>query len=249
MNSNGRAVIGHRGNGKNSLTGSDIPENTLKAFRAADDAGVDAFETDIRLTKDRVPILFHDHEYKDKLVSDYTFQELKSEIPEVTTFEELIQAFPQKPIYLELKHEVDNDYLLPFLAEKYRSNLTSHQIKVISFTMDFLVKIKSLCPEAYCGWIATSVFSDPGRLKLFIFKKDVEYVKKVNIDAIYGHYLSFLTRSAVKKGKRLGVEVGVGMINNRFWFYRSQWLGIRLVFTDYPQKVIHWINQSAWRFK
>jgi glycerophosphoryl diester phosphodiesterase len=37
------------------------PENTLEAFRAAIDLGVDGIETDIRLTSDGVPILFHDH--------------------------------------------------------------------------------------------------------------------------------------------------------------------------------------------
>ncbi|MBI3863482.1 MAG: glycerophosphodiester phosphodiesterase [Planctomycetia bacterium] len=39
----------------------ELPENTLAAFRAAIEMGVDGIETDIRLTADGVPILFHDH--------------------------------------------------------------------------------------------------------------------------------------------------------------------------------------------
>ena len=37
------------------------PENTLEAFREAIDLGVDGIETDIRVTADGVPILFHEH--------------------------------------------------------------------------------------------------------------------------------------------------------------------------------------------
>src|SRR5947209_3766097 len=37
-----------------------VPENTLDAFSAAADAGVDGIETDIRSDVDGVPILFHD---------------------------------------------------------------------------------------------------------------------------------------------------------------------------------------------
>jgi glycerophosphoryl diester phosphodiesterase len=41
------------------------PENTLEAFRAAIEMRVDGIETDIRLTADGVPVLFHDHLTRD----------------------------------------------------------------------------------------------------------------------------------------------------------------------------------------
>src|SRR5437588_5716231 len=36
------------------------PQNTLPAFEAAFDLGVSSVETDVHLTADRVPVLFHD---------------------------------------------------------------------------------------------------------------------------------------------------------------------------------------------
>src|SRR6266436_1206940 len=48
-------VISHRGYHVRA------PENTLESFAAAVAMGVDGIETDIRLSADRVPILFHDH--------------------------------------------------------------------------------------------------------------------------------------------------------------------------------------------
>ena len=47
-------VIAHRG------YSGRAPENTLPAFEAAIEAGAPALELDVRLTKDRVPIVFHD---------------------------------------------------------------------------------------------------------------------------------------------------------------------------------------------
>ncbi len=48
------SVTGHRGNAEWA------PENTMCSFEQALDLGVDALETDVRLSKDRVPFLFHD---------------------------------------------------------------------------------------------------------------------------------------------------------------------------------------------
>src|SRR5829696_8554802 len=49
-----RPVIAHRG-----APGS-APENTMPAFQLAARQGADAFELDVRLTADGVPVVFHD---------------------------------------------------------------------------------------------------------------------------------------------------------------------------------------------
>jgi glycerophosphoryl diester phosphodiesterase len=49
-----RPVIAHRG------ASADRPENTLEAFRLALAQGADAFELDVRITRDGVPVLMHD---------------------------------------------------------------------------------------------------------------------------------------------------------------------------------------------
>ena len=47
---------GHRGDRKH------FPENTMSAFKAALDLGIDAIETDVRMTKDGVLVLIHDRD-------------------------------------------------------------------------------------------------------------------------------------------------------------------------------------------
>ena len=49
-------VIGHRG------AKAYAPENTLAAIHAAADMGIEWVELDVKLTKDSVPIIFHDDE-------------------------------------------------------------------------------------------------------------------------------------------------------------------------------------------
>jgi glycerophosphoryl diester phosphodiesterase len=52
-----RITLGcHRGDRKN------FPENTMSAFRAAVDLGLDAIETDIRMTKDGHLVIMHDRD-------------------------------------------------------------------------------------------------------------------------------------------------------------------------------------------
>ncbi|KAF2706557.1 GDPD-domain-containing protein [Pleomassaria siparia CBS 279.74] len=55
-------VIGHRGLGKNtgSRTSLQLGENTLQSFIAAANLGAHYVEFDVQLTKDHVPVIYHD---------------------------------------------------------------------------------------------------------------------------------------------------------------------------------------------
>jgi len=69
-------IIGHRG------ACAYAPENTLESIRAAADMGCEWVELDVKLTKDEVPIIFHDEELSritngSGLVKDKTLQELR----------------------------------------------------------------------------------------------------------------------------------------------------------------------------
>ncbi len=69
-------VIGHRGNSGNA------PANTMEAIRQAIDIGVDMIEIDVRLTKDRIPVLIHNDTVDETtdgkgLVSDMSFDQIR----------------------------------------------------------------------------------------------------------------------------------------------------------------------------
>ena len=55
-------LIGHRGLGKNQLsrTSLQLGENTIESFIAASNLGASYVEFDVQLTKDHVPVIYHD---------------------------------------------------------------------------------------------------------------------------------------------------------------------------------------------
>jgi glycerophosphodiester phosphodiesterase len=55
-------VIGHRGLGKNAVTNKSLQlgENTVPSFIAAANLGANYVEFDVQLTKDHVPVIYHD---------------------------------------------------------------------------------------------------------------------------------------------------------------------------------------------
>lgn len=102
----------HRGLHDNA---SDAPENSLAAFKKAVKAGY-GIELDVQLTKDRVPVVFHDFTLerickKTGKVCDYTWQELKGfrlcESEEtIPRFEEVLKIVEGRvPLIVELKVE------------------------------------------------------------------------------------------------------------------------------------------------
>ena len=56
----GCAVVAHRGLGMNLKPGRGIRENTVASIIAAHDFGADWSEFDVQVTKDGVPVLWHD---------------------------------------------------------------------------------------------------------------------------------------------------------------------------------------------
>lgn len=102
-----RVIIeGHRG------YCAKYPENTLASFQAALELKVDAFEFDVWLSKDKVPVLMHDGNAKrtcgvDKKLKDMTLEEIKTldagkwfapqfEGEKVPTLQELLELVKKK---------------------------------------------------------------------------------------------------------------------------------------------------------
>ncbi len=61
-------IIAHRGGFNNSARFS-VPDNSLEMIRSAECFGANAIEIDVRVTKDGVPIIFHDDNFTSRLVN------------------------------------------------------------------------------------------------------------------------------------------------------------------------------------
>ncbi len=108
-------IIAHRGFSGN------YPENTLLAFEKALDAGADGIETDLQLSRDNVPVIFHDDTLKritglDETPETLTLAELQSldagswfdpayEKQKIPSLDELLELCDAKAsLILEIKY-------------------------------------------------------------------------------------------------------------------------------------------------
>ena len=104
-------VLAHRGltfDGSRQV----FDENTIEAFAKAIEVGADFLESDIHVTKDLVPVLYHDADLqrltgKKTLVSALTLSELKQiRLPlggQIPTLEQALETFPAAKFNLDIK--------------------------------------------------------------------------------------------------------------------------------------------------
>lgn len=157
----------HRGLHDNA---SDAPENSMAAFRKAIESGY-GMEMDVQLTKDRIPVVFHDEGLQrvcgvDGNVRDYTYSQLQ-QFPLFGT-EELIPLFSdflalvngQVPLIIEIKIHEDVDAVcsaIDALLREYRGVYC-----VESFHPMAMKWYKEHRPEVLRGQLSTN-HSKPGR--------------------------------------------------------------------------------------
>jgi glycerophosphoryl diester phosphodiesterase len=92
-------VFAHRG------YHADVPENTLAAFDAAVKIGVDGIETDVRLSRDGLPVIIHDRVTpRKRAVADLTRREIEDDVGHpVAILPEILDAFPDVLWNIEIK--------------------------------------------------------------------------------------------------------------------------------------------------
>ena len=117
-------LYAHRGLHDNT---GDAPENSMEAFKKAVDAGY-GMELDVQLTKDLVPVVFHDYTLErmcgvEGYVKDYTYEELQQftlsdseqQIPKFADVLALVKG--SRPLIIEYKSE-NNENDLYIIADK-----------------------------------------------------------------------------------------------------------------------------------
>ena len=149
----------HRGLFNNKSTS---PENSLLAFQLAveRDYGI---ELDVQLTKDNIPIVFHDYDLNrvckiDREISESTFDELKSinlydSNQKIPTLESVLNLVDGKvPLIIELKGEDIDDSLCKTISpilDKYKGTYA-----IESFNPYLLSWFKKNSPDLIRGQLA-----------------------------------------------------------------------------------------------
>ena len=233
FNSEKSIVFGHRG------SPDLITENTIPSFQKAIDQGVDGLEFDIRLSKDKQIVIFHDANLgrmsdREEAVSELSLTELQSislhkkegqtedaYIPSLNDVSLLIHQV--KVVNIEIKSEglFKGHGVLKPLVEFLNKNLIDDRCIVSSFNPLILMRLRLLRPETVIGFLYN-------RNRLFHGWDNMVWMLRVQPENLHIHY-SLLDSWVVRWARKKGMRINSYTINDKKVFESAKIDG---VFTD-----------------
>jgi glycerophosphoryl diester phosphodiesterase len=216
-------TVGHRG-----LMGVE-PENTLRSFRRAQAAGVDAVELDLHLSKDGELVVLHDATVDRTTdasgrVGDLTCAELRALDAglgeRVPLFAEVLRA-----VTAPLQAEIKDRAAARLLAATLRRHGAASRVRVISFHDEALRETAALLPGVPLGLVTgESTGSAPER------------AVALGADLVSAE-LDRLDADVVARCHRAGLTVIAWTVNTAAELARARRLGLDGVVTDRPEIV------------
>lgn len=246
----GFVVIAHRG------ASAYAPENTMIAFQKALDMNAELIELDVMLSKDGVPVLFHDQTLDRKTngsgeVRDYTFEELRqldagswfSEEfggEKIPSLEEVLEWAEGKiALNIEIKTEAWSEDLSqsiePKVVQLVRDSGMGEYIIFSSFDYRILLRLKELAPELRTAMLYEATQSGE--------KDPLTLVTELNADA-FNCSATQLTPEWLEMLKEAGVPVLVYTVNDPDVMKQFIEAGVSGIFSDYPDKLFEVATQT-----
>lgn len=218
-------VIGHRGAPNCAL------ENTIESFKKAVELGVDMIELDVRMTKDKKLIIFHNHKIGGQKIESLTFKQIRKINSEVTSLEKALEFLKgQVGLDVELK-EVGYELMTVRMMLKYFS---PSDFVISSFNSKSIKIVKKHFPRILTGLLVG--LRHPrvilrGQLSLVF---PLTRYKMTKADFVIIHKM-FLFSTFLWRAKLYKVPVIVWSINNKKIFQKLVDKNIYGVITDSPE--------------
>ncbi len=247
-------IIAHRGASGNA------PENTLAAFRLALEKNADGIELDVRLSRDGVPVVFHDSTLKrtGKVrgnISDFSADELSQIdvgswfndknpnlanpsfcLERVPTLEQVFDLL--KPtnttLYVELKAD-KNTYssLVTAVADLIMKKEFLPRVIVMSFEHKAIAAMKNQLPDIRTG----ALFAPKPWSLLHLKRRFIANAQKVSANELALHYSLALNRT-VKTAEKHQLPTVIWTANKTAWVKKAMQRGIYAVITNYPELLL-----------
>jgi len=208
-------IIGHRGV-------CSEPENTLKAFKKAIELKVDMVELDVRLTKDKIPVVMHDENVNRTTngrgrVNELTLKEVKrldaGDGEQVPTLQEVIDLVKGKA---KLVIEIKTYATIKPVARLIKKNQIINSTIVISFGHIISKMFKKMIPGVLTGVLLVSLPINP-----------IKTAEDANADFLISYYETILAGSPIykrvlKQAKKKNIKVLAAEIHEKDSIAQSQ---------------------------
>ncbi|MFX0106688.1 MAG: glycerophosphodiester phosphodiesterase [Candidatus Hodarchaeota archaeon] len=243
-------IMGHRGHQR------EAPENTMLSMKLALSVGVDFLESDVRMTKDRELVLFHDDSLirttgQQGRVKDYSLDELRqidlgytfstdgstypfrSKGHSIVTLREAFDAFPTARFNLDIK---DSDSNAPeLLAKILREKEKQKSVIIASFIPSQLEKFRKLEPS-----VATS--ANPKEVRNFLFGVKLRMIDTLSGTRQYkalqvpikSGIIRVISKRFIDEAHKRNIAIHVWTINDRSTMEYLIDMEVDGIFTDEP---------------
>lgn len=240
-------IMGHRG------AKEVVPENTLTAFQLALDAGVDAIELDVHLSKDGELIVMHDA-LLDRTtdghgaIRDFTLAELKTlnaaatfagaphAIPTLQEVYDLVQGRVQINVEIKCAHDGTRyPDLEAKLIDLVRRNQAASYTVLSSFHFPILATLQILAPEIRrYAIVARDYFQqvDPAQPAVVATDLAAKGFAWVAVNK------SYLTQPLVDELHAQGFIVHTWVINEAAELWSFVAMGVDAITTDRPDRLV-----------
>ncbi|MFI6622096.1 glycerophosphodiester phosphodiesterase [Streptomyces sp. NPDC050528] len=214
-------TIGHRG-----VMGLE-PENTLRSFVAAEQAGLDVIELDLHLSKDGALVVMHDADVDRTTdgtgpIAERTLGELRTldagRGERVPTFDEVLDAV-RSPVQAEIKDLAAARALAEVM---HRRNLVE-RVEVSSFHDEAIAEIARLVPGVRTALIASRFGPDV-----------VERATEAGAETVCLN-IRRLTLEVVEAARKADLRIIGWVVNTQDQLRLVRALGLDGATTDYPE--------------
>ena len=230
----GMAVLAHRGGAL------EANENTLESFMYAHDIGCDYIETDVQISSDGIPYIFHDEDLSRVVGKKKFFNELSShEINELTIFtyqkiptlKKVLEALPDTLFQIDVKTD---DVAIPALKVIEECNALN-RVCIASFSSKRLEVVRNLYPNI-CISMGPSEIIKTLLGSLGLYRKDVP--GDCLQVPIYQYGIKIVTQRFINYVHKKGLKIIVWTINDTKTMKKLISMGVDGIITDKPKELI-----------
>jgi glycerophosphoryl diester phosphodiesterase len=218
-------IYAHRG------ASGDFPEGSKAAYMAAIEQGADGFECDVRLTKDKQIICYHDKDAKrlanlDLEIAKSTYSELKKSVSPFRLDELLeLAILNKKDLVIEFKHPVPTrgaveKQVHKLLASK-KDEIAKSKVEILLISFSFLATLRNKKSSYKSGYLTKHKF---------LARFNPTQFTLAHIETIKSDH------SFVINEKKKGKQVIAWTVNELSDLKLCQDLGLFAVITDYPAR-------------
>ncbi|CAA9571511.1 MAG: Glycerophosphoryl diester phosphodiesterase [uncultured Truepera sp.] len=233
-------LLGHRG-----VRGS-LPENSLAAFKAALDAGLDGLETDLQRSRDGHLVLIHDFSLPDgRSVSALNCRELQEADPKIPTLEALfVLARPYQGTLLNLELKTygwRTGGLERAAARAIQNSGLGARVLVSSFNPISLMRLRLRAP----GVRTALLYSPEGPGWLRGNRAARLFARLLHLDALHPHF-SLVDAPLARWAARRGVMLNTWTVNDPQEVARLTRLNVNGLMADDPKALKDAFKEALW---